>query len=390
MNRPNVEVTPAGTLVAADLAPGTTVYDPGLEHTAFARSAITRVDAAEGRLTYRGHDAVALARDSSFGEVARLLVRPSADLSTPDPEWNALVGKACRDVAEFAHPALAGGQTLRSPINYVAAGLAMVAAGAEAEGKHKEASEARELDAARLIASVRSLASIAVHGRRLESTGTADDPFALGSLLAKDGRGADAAHRSLGALLILYADHEMAASTTALRVAASAGAGIFASAAAAAATFGGRRHGGASDAVGALFERLADPNAVEAELDRVHRRETRLPGFGHRLHRGHDPRVVAIRALIADLPTSSTGAGFDAAACLEERVSADPYFEERGLFPNPDFYAVQLLMAIGFLAATSSAVLAVGRAAGWAAHWLEASSDRESRLLRPRQLYVGP
>lgn len=376
---------PADILLAADLPDGTTVYDPGLEHTAFARSAITRVDASEGRLTYRGHDAVLLARESSFAEVARLLVMPSADLSAPDPRWNDLVSRASRDVSEFRHPALADPpDTLPSPINYVAAGLAAVAA-------QEVETDDRELEAARLIACVRSLASAVVHGRQPGPATSPDDPFGLTSLLPEPAAAGDDRHRSVGALLVLYADHEMAASTAALRVAASAGAGLYASAAAAASTFGGRRHGGASEAVGALFERLTDEAAVQAELERVHRRETRLPGFGHRMHRGRDPRVVAIRALIADVRDGSARAGgFDAASYLEERVESDPFFAERGLFPNPDYYAVQLLMTFGFPARASSAVLAVGRAAGWAAHWLEARSDRESKLLRPRQVYVGP
>lgn len=374
---------PSDMLLAADLPPGTTVFDPGLEHIAFARSAITRVDAEQGRLAYRGRDAVELSRTSSFAEVARLLVIPPGDETEPDAaSWNDIAARASLDVALLPHPSVP--TDLRAPINYVAAGLALVAA-------QRAAGTDPLAEAAGLIANVRSLASTTVHGDRPASSPTAEDPFSIGSLVPRADASADQLRRALESVLILYADHEMAASTTALRVAASAGAGLFASAAAAAATFGGKRHGGASEAVGALFDRLADAEAVEAELERVHKRETRLPGFGHRIHHGHDPRVTAIVSLIESLPSTTDGKpGFDAATYLERRAGEDAFMRERKLFPNPDYYAVQLLMALGFPSQASSAVLAVGRSAGWAAHWLEATADQDSRLLRPRQVYVGP
>jgi citrate synthase len=200
---------------------------------------------------------------------------------------------------------------------------------------------------------------------------------------------------ALDLLLILHADHEQNASTSTVRLVGSTHANLYASISAGISALWGPLHGGANEDVINTLERIvADGGNVQKWVDRAKDPNDafRLPGFGHRVYKNFDPRATLIKAA-AERVLTATGADdalFEVARRLEEVALRDEYFVSRKLYPNVDFYSGLIYRAIGFPKNMFTNCFAIGRLPGWIAQWKEMLSAKETKIGRPRQVYVGP
>jgi citrate synthase len=368
----------------------------GLEDVVATRSAICRVDGEGGRLFYRGYEVGELAGHVPFEAVTWLLwfgelptadeaAMFSADLGAawdvPRPVLNVL-----DRLPVTCHPL----DALRTAVSAAAAWDPDLGAGGP------EASRRR---AVRLTALVPA-AVAAWHRRRSGRTPLAPRPglgHAAQFLFQLTGEEpSPGAARTLDALLTLHAEHELNASTFALRVAVATLADLYAAVVAAVATLKGPRHGGANEDVLAMLHEIGDPERAEGFIAaRLERRRTlsraeraapeaRVPGFGHRVYRVDDPRAGVLRTLAHDLARAT---GRQRRLEVAERVYAA--VKARTELPvNVDFFSAVVYDALGIAPDLCTSVFAVARVAGWCAHALEQAAD--NRLIRPRAEYVGP
>jgi len=195
--------------------------------------------------------------------------------------------------------------------------------------------------------------------------------------------------RAMEILFILHADHEQNCSTTAARMVGSAHADPYVSVAAACAALYGPRHGGANEAVLRMLAEIGSYDNVDAYVERVKGGDERLMGFGHRVYKNHDPRAEIIKKAAHEV-FDLTGKNplLDIALKLEEVALADPYFIDRKLYPNVDFYSGLIYESMGFPTEMFTVLFAIPRTVGWLAHWQE-MLQQDSRIARPRQVYTG-
>jgi citrate synthase len=202
------------------------------------------------------------------------------------------------------------------------------------------------------------------------------------------------ATRALRILLILHADHEQNCSTSTVRMAGSSLANLYASVSAGIAALWGPLHGGANQEVLEMLQEIKDHGGdVAPFIDRAkdHNDPFRLMGFGHRVYKNYDPRARIIKEA-ADRVLAKMGTRdplLDIALELERVALSDPYFVDKKLYPNVDFYSGLIYRALGFPAEMFTVLFAIGRLPGWIAQWREMLGDKETRIGRPRQLYVG-
>ena len=194
--------------------------------------------------------------------------------------------------------------------------------------------------------------------------------------------------------LILHADHEQNCSTSTVRMVGSSGANLFASCAAGVCALWGPLHGGANVEVLTMLEQIHQGNITPEEYVKLAKSKdskVRLMGFGHRVYKNFDPRAKMLGAIAEKLlPQLSAGDPLlEIARRLEEIALSDPYFIERQLYPNVDFYSGILLRAIGIPTNMFTVIFAIGRLPGWIAHWWEQNQTQANRIARPRQIYVG-
>jgi citrate synthase len=191
-------------------------------------------------------------------------------------------------------------------------------------------------------------------------------------------------------LLTLHADHEQNCSANAMRGVASSGVDPYSAAAAAAAALYGPLHGGANEQVLVMLREIGSVENVPAYIKRVKSGELRLMGFGHRVYKNFDPRATIIKG-VADEVFEVTGRNplLDIALELERIALEDEYFISHKLYPNVDFYSGIIYQAMGFPVEMFPVLFAIGRMPGWLAQWQEGSNDKEQKIARPRQIYVG-
>ena len=196
--------------------------------------------------------------------------------------------------------------------------------------------------------------------------------------------------KALDVLFVLHADHEMNCSTATMTHVGSSLVDPYSAVAAAAAALYGPLHGGANEAVIRMIERIGTAEAVPAFLEKVKRKEELLFGFGHRVYRNHDPRSHIIRE-VAESVFEACGKEslIDVATALRDAALADPWFVERRLYPNVDFWSGLIYKALGFPLDFFPILFAVPRVAGWLAHWKQSLDDGKAKIWRPRQVYVG-
>lgn len=375
-------------------------YDPGYSSTGSCQSDITFIDGDQGILLYRGYPIEQLAEQSSFLEVASLLINGELPTQT---ELSSFEDSITRHTMV--------NESLRIFFNgfhYNAHPMAMLTGvvGSLSAFYHDTIdindTENRMLCAHRIIAKIPTIAAAAfkhmvgepfVHPlNRLSYTGNL-----LNMLFARPSEDYEinpVAERALDQLLILHADHEQNASTSTVRMAGSTGANPFAAIASGCAALWGPAHGGANEAVLHMLGEIGTVEAVPKFIDRAKDKDDpfRLMGFGHRVYKNYDPRATIIRKTCHDV-LNELGVGNDPqlelAMRLEEIALADDYFVERKLYPNVDFYSGIIYRALGIPTEFFTVMFAIGRTPGWIAQWMEMLTDPEQRIGRPRQLYTG-
>jgi citrate synthase len=378
------------------LLPGIWFSDPGLATTAATSSSITELDGDNGILRYRGYPIEQLAANSTFLEVAYLLVNGELPNQTEHDAW----------VEEITHHTYIH-ENFRQRINeayhYDAHPMGLLTSGVAGlstfypEAKDIEDPENRRSQIVRLIAKMPTLAANAyrhsVGQPFVFPDNTVDYPTNFLQMMWQIGGPYEldpALQKAMEVLLILHADHEQNCSTTAARVVGSAHADPYSSVAAACAALYGPRHGGANEAVLNMLDDIGSYDNVDAFIESVKTGEGRLMGFGHRVYKNYDPRATIIKEA-ADAVFEVTGKNprLDIALKLEEAALNDDYFVSRKLYPNVDFYSGLIYQSMGFPTDMFTVLFAIGRTPGWLAHWNE-MLEQDSRIARPRQLYTGP
>jgi citrate synthase len=380
---------------------GMITLDPGYGNTGAATSAITFLDGENGVLRYRGYPIEQLAEQSTFLEVAYLLIW--GDLPTRD--------QLDRFVTEVTHHTLIR-EEMRSFFDSFpsdAHPMAVLASGVVGMSNFYPDSQnifdpdAVDITINRLIAKLPTLAAWSfkkaighpyVYPRNDlgYSANLLHMMFAVPSERYEvDPRIAEA----LDLLLILHADHEQNASTSTVRLVGSTHANLYASISAGISALWGPLHGGANEAVINTLERIvADGGDVKRWVDKAKDPNDtfRLAGFGHRVYKNFDPRATIIKAA-AERVLAATGADdalFEVAQRLEDVALNDEYFVSRKLYPNVDFYSGLIYRAIGFPKNMFTNCFAIGRLPGWIAQWKEMIESKETKIGRPRQVYIGP
>jgi citrate synthase len=380
---------------------GAITYDPGYGSTGACTSAITFLDGEEGILRYRGYPIEQLAEGSTFLEVAYLLI------------WGELPSREQLDrfVAEVTHHTLIREEMRHFFDSFPADAhpMAVLASGTVGMSTFYPDSHdifdpsAVEITINRLIAKLPTLAAWSfkkaigqpyVYPRN--DLGYAANLLHMMFAVPSEAYEVDpSVAEALDLLLILHADHEQNASTSTVRMVGSTHANLYASISAGISALWGPLHGGANEDVIRTLERIvADGGGVQKWVDRAKdpNDSFRLPGFGHRVYKNFDPRATIIKRA-AERVLGATGADdalFEVAQRLEEVALNDEYFVSRRLYPNVDFYSGLIYRAIGFPKNMFTNCFAIGRLPGWIAQWKEMLESKETKIGRPRQVYVGP
>ena len=381
---------------ALPAATGAYSYDPGYASTASCTSRITYVDGEKGVLMYRGYAADDLARNSSFEEVAWLLLHgelpKTAELEAFSAELRTMRACAPEVLATVAAmPAHA------HPMSVIAAALSIMPA------VHKDCIRPGDADhrrrfSNRAIAVMPTVAAAAFRNSQGKPALAPREDLGHAANLLYMMFGEEpnpTAARALDTLLVLHADHEQNCSTSTVRMAGSSGVNPFSSLAAGCVALWGPAHGGANEAVLRMLEAIGSPERIDEFVRRAKDPADpfRLMGFGHRVYKNFDPRATIIRGICHEvLDTLKAGRGrlFRLALALEQIALRESFFKDRRLYPNVDFYSGIIYRALGLPAEMFTPMFAIGRTAGWTAHWCEMHEDPESRIGRPRQLYLGP
>ncbi|MBA4088660.1 MAG: citrate (Si)-synthase [Novosphingobium sp.] len=379
---------------------GMFTYDPGFTSTASCDSAITYIDGDEGVLLHRGYPIGQLAEHSSFMEVSYLLLNgelPSqqklADFSRTITRHTMLheqLATFYRGFRRDAHPMaiMCGVVGALSAFYHDSTDIA--------DPTH------RKISSHRLIAKMPTIAAMAYKYSVGQPFVYPDNKLSYtGNFLkmtfgvpAEEYEVIPAVEKAMDRIFILHADHEQNASTSTVRLAGSSGANPFACIAAGIACLWGPAHGGANEAALNMLKEIGTPDRIQHYIDRAKDKNDpfRLMGFGHRVYKNYDPRATVMQQTVREVfdALKVNDPLFETALRLEEIALSDPYFAEKKLFPNVDFYSGIILSAIGFPTTMFTVLFALARTVGWVAQWNEMISDPGQKIGRPRQLYTGP
>ena len=380
---------------------GLTSLDQGFVNTASTKSSITYIDGDEGILRYRGYAIEDFAANSTFLEVAWLLIYGELPTAV---ELDSFTERIRRHT--LLHEDL---KRFFSALPHTAHPMSVLSSAVSALSTYYEDSldphdpEMVELNIVRLLAKLPVIAAYA-HKKSLGQAFLYPDnslSFVDNFLKLNFGNLAESYEinpvlsKALDRLLILHEDHEQNASTSTVRLVGSTEANIFASVSAGINALYGPLHGGANEAVLTMLAQIRDSgDGARRFVERVKNKEdgVRLMGFGHRVYKNYDPRAKLVKesadAVLADLGVKDPL--LDIAKELEQIALEDSYFQERRLYPNVDFYTGVIYKAMGFPTRMFTVLFAIGRLPGWIAHWREANNDPATKIGRPQQLYVGP
>ena len=378
----------------------TFTYDPGFALTAACPSTITYIDGNKGELLYRGYPIEQLAEKSDYLEVCYLLLNGELPNQPQKHDF----------VEQIKHHTLVHEQmrTFYNGFRRDAHPMAIMVGvvGALSAFYHDTLDihnpEHRQTAAYRLIAKMPTLAAMCYKysiGQPLiypqnnidysenflqMMFGVPSEPWQASPTLA----------RAMDKIFILHADHEQNASTSTVRMAGSSGANPFACIAAGIATLWGPAHGGANEAVLNMLHEIGDVKNIGRYIEKAKDKNDpfRLMGFGHRVYKNYDPRAKIMREVCHEV-LKEVGVGdtplFKLAMALEKIALEDEYFIEKKLYPNVDFYSGITLSAIGIPVNMFTVIFALARTVGWISHWIEMMSTPNSKIARPRQLYLG-
>ncbi|HUI04475.1 MAG TPA: citrate synthase [Acidimicrobiales bacterium] len=379
------------------LLPGIWFYDPGFVATAACESAVSFVDGDAGVLRYRGYPIEELAEHSNYLEVAFLLLHGDLPTGAEFDAWRHEITYHTYIHENVRKRFLEGFHYDAHPMGMLVSAVAALST-FYLDAKDIFDPESRRRQIIRLIAKMPTLAAAAhrfsVGMPFVYPDNSLDFAANFLSMMWKVAEPRFDANptlaRALDILFMLHADHEQNCSTTAMRVVGSSHADPYSCCAAACAALYGPRHGGANEMVIRMLTDIGSVDNVPAFIESVKQGEGgRLQGFGHRVYKNYDPRAKIIKRT-ADEVFAITGKNplLDIALKLEEIALSDEYFTSRRLYPNVDFYSGLIYQAMGFPLEMFPVLFAIPRTAGWLAHWQELL-DQDSKIARPRQLYVG-
>ncbi len=390
-----------GTVRATDLRQiktsdddfGLMTYDPAFMNTASCRSAITYLDGDAGVLRYRGYPIEQLAAKSTFLEVAWLLIHgelPTAkELEGFEKQIvdrmvvQAEVGESIKAFAKDAHP-----------MGILEAGFGHLST-LYPEAKQVESGPERMEAIINTIAKMPTIGAMAFRHNQGKDIVAPDPSLDYSTNILKMFFGADyevdpRLVRALDILLILHADHEQNCSTSAVRAVGSSQVDTYSAVNAGIAALYGPLHGGANEAVLVMLREIGSSDNVSDFMDKVKSREALLMGFGHRVYKNYDPRATIIKGACDDVfEVTGVNPLLEVAVALETTALADDFFIQRKLYPNVDFYSGLIYEALGIPTEMFTVMFAIGRAPGWVAQWLEMIQDKDQKISRPRQIYIG-
>src|SRR5438093_8787434 len=376
---------------------GMMTHHPAFMTTASCKSASTFIDGDKGILRYRGYPIEQLAESATFLEVAWLLRNGELPSQSEYDSW-------VHDVTyhTYVHENI---KNFLTGFRYDAHPMSMLCSSVAAlssfypEAKNIQDPEQREISIVRLLAKVPTLAAFCFrHAKGLPFIYPDNDLGYVENFLSMVARMSEPKYeanpifvKALEVLFILHADHEQNCSTSAVRAVGSSHVDPFSAVAAGIAALYGPLHGGAHEAVLHMIGESEHPKNVPAFIDEVKGgKGSRLMGFGHRVYKSYDPRAKIVKRL-ADEIFKEVGMDKDLeiALKLEEAALNDDYFVSRKLYPNVDFYTGLIYRSMAFPMDFFTVLFAVARTAGWLAQWEEMLNDKEQKIARPRQIYVG-
>jgi citrate synthase len=375
-------------------------YDPGFLSTAACTSKITFIDGEKGQLLYRGYPIDQLAEKSDFIEVAYLLLHGELPSTAEKGEFAKQINNHTmvhEQLRHFFNGFRRDAHPMAIMVGVVGALSAFYHDSLDINNKAH-----RELAALRLIAKMPTLAAMCYKysmglpfmypSNRLSYAenflhmmfGVPTEEKLPSATLAS----------ALDRIFILHADHEQNASTSTVRLAGSTGANPYACISAGIAALWGPAHGGANEACLTMLHEIGDISHIKRYIEKAKdpNDSFRLMGFGHRVYKNYDPRAKVMKETCHEV-LEETGQKeaplFKLALALEKIALEDPYFVEKKLYPNVDFYSGITLSALGIPTNMFTVIFALARTVGWVSHWEEMIADPKRRIARPRQLYCG-
>lgn len=382
---------------------GVMSFDPAFMNTAVVRSKITYIDGENGILRYRGYDIEDLVKNSSFLEVAFLLIYGELPSDKQYRDWSNRIMRHT-----YVHENLV---QLMKTFRYDAHPMGMLISSIAALSTfYEEANPAlcghnvydddtiRNKQIFRIFGKLPTIAAISFRhriGRPYNNpvnhlSYTENFLYMMDRLSETDYRPHPKLAKALDILFIIHADHELNCSTAAMRHLSSTQVDPYSSVAGAAAALYGPLHGGANEAVLRMLETIGTVENIPNFLDEVKTKKRKLMGFGHRVYKNYDPRARILKK-VADEVFEVVGSTplMEVAMELEKQALEDEYFIKRRLYPNVDFYSGVIYKAMGFPTDMFPVLFTIPRAAGWIAHWMEQLDDKETKIWRPRQMYIG-
>ena len=379
---------------------GMFTYDPGYGATGSCESGLTYIDGEKGVLLHRGYPIEQLAEQADFLEVAYLLLNGELPNQEEKTEFDDAIthhtmvheqlSNFYRGFRRDAHPMaiLCGVTGALSAFYHDSTDISDPAQ--------------RQIASRRLIAKMPTLAAMAFKysmGQPFNyprnNLNYAENFLQMCFAVPAEDYVVDPVlEKAMDKILILHADHEQNASTSTVRLAGSSGANPFACIAAGIASLWGPAHGGANEAVLNMLNEIGDKSRLAEYVERARSKDDpfRLFGFGHRVYKNFDPRAKVMRETCHEV-LNKLGINdplLELAMELEELALRDPYFVDKKLYPNVDFYSGIILKALGFPTSMFTVLFAVARTVGWISQWNEMIEDPTQRIGRPRQLYTGP
>lgn len=373
-------------------------YDPGFMSTAACESKITYIDGDKGILLHRGYPIEQLADNSDYLETCYLLLHGELPTAEQKQEFVATISKHTM-VNEQLKSFLNGFRRDAHPMAIMCGVVGALSAFYHDSLDNKNPKH-REISAHRLIAKMPTIAAMAykysigqpIMYPRNDLCYSENFLHMMFNTPAETKSFSPALIKAMDRIFILHADHEQNASTSTVRLAGSTGANPFACIASGIAALWGPAHGGANEAVLAMLDEIGDASNIEKFIAKAKDKDDpfKLMGFGHRVYKNFDPRAQVMKQtcdeVLAELGVNDPT--LDLAMKLEEYALNDPYFKERNLYPNVDFYSGIILKAIGIPTSMFTVIFAMSRTVGWISHWTEMLSS-PYKIGRPRQLYIG-
>ena len=371
-------------------------YDPAFLNTASCRSAITYIDGDKGILEYRGYPIEQLAEQSTYLEVAYLLVHGELPTNAQLEEWTHQL-----TIHTFVHENvksfIQGFRHDAHPMGMLLGSVGALSTFYPDANQIKD-EEVRYSHVIRLIAKMPTLAAFAFrHSMGQPYVYPDNDLRYPGNFLNMMYKMTELKYqpdprleRALDILFILHADHEQNCSTNAVRAVGSSQVDPYSAVAAGVGALYGPLHGGANEAVLRMLRRIETKDRIPDFVEGVKNGDEKLMGFGHRVYKNYDPRAKIIKEAADDVfEVTGTNPLLDIALELEKIALEDEYFIKRKLYPNVDFYSGLIYEALGLPVAMFPVMFAIPRTSGWISQWLEMVDDPEQKIARPRQVYTG-